>query len=353
MLRLIISPFLSGERRQNLLAAITLAIVVLIFQINTDPEACGGNPIGTHPRKSPQLLVSMATPVPVQTASIQQALDEVVAINPHSSSDQKETESTPKAPSATTPDAPATADIVLPQGKPLQGKEALQASRWALIKGKEYLQRVPDYKAILKRQERIDGSLLDPQEITLKVRHEPFSLYMKWTEGDKGRQLIYVKGLHDDQVLVQPGGLTGRLTGALQMPPNDPRVLAESRYPATCAGLLELSNLILRNHETDLQHATGVQCEMCDGQSFDERPCYLTSIVYDNPSVCKNYHKSLILIDQELSVPVCVRNYTWVEGKPAAEDNDDNLIESYSYSGLEINLELSDNDFEKSKYRMR
>ncbi len=68
---------------------------------------------------------------------------------------------------------------------------------------------------------------------------------MKWTEGDKGRQLIYVNGQNDDQVLVQLGGIAGRLAGTVALKPDDSRILAESRYPATCAGLLELTKKII------------------------------------------------------------------------------------------------------------
>ena len=176
---------------------------------------------------------------------------------------------------------------------------------------------------------------------------------MKWTEGDKGRQLIFVQGQNDDKVLVQIGGMAGRLTGALPLAANDPRILAESRYAATDAGLLALTNIILSHHQMDLERATGVSVEMRDGESFDDRPCYLTTLTYDHPTINADYHKSLILIDKELSVPVCVRNYTWVEGKPAATHDESNLIEHYSYTGLQINTQLSDNDFEKSKYKMR
>ena len=137
------------------------------------------------------------------------------------------------------------------------------------------------------------------------------------------------------------------------MDPDDPRVRAESRYPATCAGLLALTKIILSHHDKDLKRATGVTSEMRDGESFDNRPCFLTTLIYDSPTINADYYKSLILIDKELSVPVCVRNYTWVQGQAPAKEDEDSLIEHYSYTGLEINIQLTDNDFGKSKYKMR
>ena len=349
MLRSMRHYFLTGENRRNTFASLLVLFAFGIFQWNTDPEACGGDPIIAVRSSIPLLLVPIATSVPVKPAAappIQQAIELKEAAEAIAGGSISPTPSTTLAP-------PAEEEIKSPEGTVLNGRWALKASQMQLERGKQILEQTSDYSAQFKRQERISGSLLDPQAMNLKVRHAPFSLYMKWTEGDKGRQLIYVKGQNEDNVLIQIGGMAGRLTGALPMAPDDPRVLAESRYPATSAGLLELTKIILAHHETDLQRVTGVTSEMRDGESFDNRPCYLTTLVYENPAINPDYHKSLILIDKELSVPVCVRNYTWVEGKPAATDGEDNLIEHYSYTGVQINTQLSDNDFEKSKYRMR
>ena len=339
MLRSMRHIFLTGENRRNTYASLVVLLSFGFYHWNTDPEACGADPIATKHRPAPQMFASKTQQVTVASVSssqdllapIQQALNEITVTE--STSIQEEVKS--------------------PEGTTLNGKVALRASQRQLLRGRENLEKIPDYSVQFRRHERINGSLLDPQAINLKVRHEPFSLYMKWTEGDKGRQLIYVDGQNDGHVLVQPGGVTGRLTGAISMASDDPRVLAESRYAATCAGLLELTKIILDHHQTDLSRDGGVSCEIRDGESFDSRPCYLTTLVYEAPTVNAEYRKSLILIDKELSVPLSIRNYTWVEGAVPATDDEESLIESYSFTGLEINTQLSDNDFAKSKYRMR
>ncbi len=340
MLRSMRLYFLTGENRRNTLASFLLLFTFVFYHWNTDPEACGADPIATVHRPTPYLLVSIAKPVPNDLAPpIRHALNEEESKGSASGSGDAGPTTEPETKS--------------PEGTVLNGRWALKASQEQLLRGQEILEKTPDYSVQFRRQERIGGSLLDPQAMNLKVRHEPFSLYMKWTEGDKGRQLIFVKGQNEDKVLVQPGGVTGRLTGAIAMLPDDPRVLAESRYPATCAGLLELTKIILSHHEADLKRATGVVSEIRDGESFDGRPCYLTTLVYETPEVNADYRKSLILIDKEHSVPICIRNYTWVEGKAPATDDEESLIESYHFTGLEINTQLTDGDFAKSKYRMR
>ena len=342
MLRSLLRHLPTGENRRNTYAAMLVLLTFGFYQWNTDPEACGGDPIASPRRHNQLLMVSIATPLPkpeVASPSIMRAVGVEIASDSNSAT--------------TTPVAPPAEEIKSPEGAVLTGRWALTASQDCLRRGQEVLEKTSDYSAQFRRQERINGELLDPQAMNLKVRHAPFSLYMKWTEGDKGRQLIFAEGQNDDKVLIQIGGVAGRLTGALAMDPDDPRVRAESRYPATCAGLLALTKIILSHHDNDLKRASGITSEMRDGESFDNRPCYLTTLVYDSPTINADYYKSLILIDKELSVPVCVRNYTWVEGQAPAKEDEDSLIEHYSYTGLEINIQLTDNDFGKSKYRMR
>lgn len=351
MLRSLRLYLLTGENRRNTYASLIVLLTFGFFHWNTDPEACGGDPVAATPRRGKLLLVSIATLLPkpaVVASTIEQALDQVVVPG----SDPVAT--TPAPPPLVPGESiPINEELKSPEGTVLTGRWALTASQDRLRQGQKILEQTADYSAQFRRQERINGELLDPQAMNIKVRHEPFSLYMKWTEGDRGRQLIFAQGQNDDKVLVQLGGVAGRLAGTLAMVPDDARILAESRYPATCAGMLELTKIILSHHAEDLKRATGVTSEMRDGESFDNRPCFLTSFVYDNPSINADYYKSTILIDKELSVPVCVRNYTWIEGRAPAAENEDSLIEHYSYTGLEINTQLTDNDFTKQKYKMR
>ena len=337
MLRSLRHHFLTGENRRNTFSGLVILFTMAFFYWNTDPDPCGAAPVATRRHVPRPLPIVQAQPVP----TIQQVEERALG-------------STSPGADAQPAEAAPPAEVKLPEnGGSLEGETAIKASMKLLAAGQENLKKATDYTVQFRRQERIGGALLDPQSINLKIRHEPFSIYMKWTEGDKGRQLIYVTGQHDDHVLVQLGGITGRLAGTVALKPDDSRILAESRYPATCAGLLELTKKIIEHHDADLKRGSGFHCEIKDGDSFDSRPCYLTTFIYDSPEVNPDYHKSMIQIDKELSVPLCVRNYTWVEGKPAPTDGEHNLIEHYAFTGLELNNELADEDFQKQKYKMR
>ncbi len=79
--------------------------------------------------------------------------------------------------------------------------------------------RDPDYTCTFYKQERIGSELGDGQSIELKMRHKPFSVYMKWLSGDKGREVLYVDGVDDNRMTVHPGGWKARIHAGHQARP--------------------------------------------------------------------------------------------------------------------------------------
>ena len=99
---------------------------------------------------------------------------------------------------------------------------ALQLHLALLELGKTRIEKSPDYTATFVKRERLDGEdLQEMQTMQLKLRHKPFSLYLKWQEGgDVGREILYVDGQHEQRMLVHPGGLKGKLLPDLKLEPN-------------------------------------------------------------------------------------------------------------------------------------
>src|SRR5260370_4648324 len=138
---------------------------------------------------------------------------------------------------------------------------ALQLHLTLLELGKRRLESIPDYTATFLKQERVNGEdLQDLQTIELKLRHEPFSVYMKWTEGgDVGRQVLYVDG-HD--MLVRLGGKKGKLLPVIPLDPTGSRAMAESRHPATEMGLLHLIDVLLKYRKRAFTLTQGARSDM-------------------------------------------------------------------------------------------
>lgn len=217
--------------------------------------------------------------------------------------------------------------------------------------GRHRIGAVPDYTATFVKQERVDGALQDVQTIQLRLRHKPFSVYMKWLEGgDAGRQVLFVQGENDDQLLVRLGGIKSRLP-VLHLEPMSARAMQESRHPITEMGLLELASRVHKYRSRDCSLKRGVRWEMLPDQKHFDRDCDCWIVEYDGPEVEPVYRKMITYVDKELALPISVRNYGWpdegVETSDAAALDEATLIEYFGYTEIRFETRLSDTDFGK------
>jgi len=227
-----------------------------------------------------------------------------------------------------------------------------------LRKGVDQLDTVSDYVATFYKREQIGGAMGDGQVMKIKLRHAPFSVYMRWLVGDKGREVLYVDGENNGKMLVKVGGVRGRLLPCIKLDPTGSLAMRESRHPITMVGLKNLAAEILAHREEELERSElKLTCRIVDGPQFDDRPCYCFIVDYDNPQVRAPYRRSIQYVDKEYLIPVCVKNYGWSTNADGTshEPDESSLIEHYSYSGVRINSRLADIDFDRanSNYRLR
>ena len=240
----------------------------------------------------------------------------------------------------------------------LNDNEAIQFTTLLLQDGLNYLQSIDKYSTVFTKQERINGDLTDTQIIEMKVQHSPgFGVYMKWKNGDAGRQVLFNEEYEDSQMVVKLGGLKGRLLPAIKLDPRGDRAMSESRYPVTEAGLMGMLKQIVAHRQEDLNRGHGVKCRRLPNQEFDGRNCMCFVYEYESPEIHPTYRKSLILIDNRHHVPLMARNYTWAvetEGLTAEQLDELTLIENYSFTSINFAAELVAEDFsrENRRYRM-
>ena len=239
----------------------------------------------------------------------------------------------------------------------LEGRTAVERDLELLEAGYRRLREVADYTAVMLRQERVGGALGHPEIMQLKLRHSPFSVYMKWLDGeDVGREVLYVDGENDGEMLVKLGGIKGRLLPTIKVDPNGALARSESRHSITEAGLLNLTRTMITHIRRDLEQDTHVRCTMLDGQKFGGRDCYCFVREYDNPEDSVLYRKSVHYVDKEWLLPVSIQNYAWPDGKIDPERLDEaTLVERYAYSEIHLQPRLADRDFDRdnAKYSFR
>lgn len=257
--------------------------------------------------------------------------------------------------------SPSPSQSVVSTGPKIEGKLAMRLKQSLMLDARSKLQTMPDYLATFTRQERVNGRLLPRESTELKVRHSPFSVYMKWNEGsDVGREVLFVKGQHDGRMLVKKGGKVGELLPTFKLDPTSDLAMKESRYPVTESGLLNLVEKILGYCERDLKLDEGVTCQFLPDQKIDGRMCYAIRTDYGCAEVDADYRCSIVFVDRELAIPLCVKNYGWSDrcGAPESANEkltDDTLVEFYAFTGMRYQSRLPEGEFDQANanYRFR
>ncbi|MDX1965495.1 MAG: DUF1571 domain-containing protein [Pirellulales bacterium] len=210
-------------------------------------------------------------------------------------------------------------------------------------KGMKHIKEdIKDYTCTLVKRERIDGKLLDAEYMYTKVRQEPFSVYMSFLKPDavKGREVIYVHGANDGNLLAHEGkGLAARF-GMVSLKPNSALAMKDNRYPITELGLYNLTRRLIEVAENDRQFG---ECEVNMSQAkINGRECTMMQVVHPVPRKNFLFHVARIYVDNELNVPIRYEAYDWPEkqgGQPV-------LMEEYTYLNLQLNTGLTDADFD-------
>jgi len=240
----------------------------------------------------------------------------------------------------------------------LSNNDAIKFSLLLLKDGGRFIESIEDYQVMFDKRERISGDIGEIETMELKVRHAPeFAIYMKWKNGDAGRQLLYNDEYADKQMMVKLGGFKGRILPALKLDPMGSEAKAGARYPVTEAGLAGMIRQMIMHRERDLSHGHGIQCIRLANEVFDERECYCFKYEYSAAELNPLYRKSIVLMDTRYHVPLKVTNYTWsnnAEGMTAEQLDEMTLIEDYAFRNLDMSIDLASEVFSRDNpaYRM-
>ncbi len=226
------------------------------------------------------------------------------------------------------------------------------------FEGLEHMRaNIHDYTAVLVKRERVDNQLGEPQYMSLKIRNErdtdevsqPFSVYMKFLKprAQAGREVIWVKGRNANKLLAHEGGLLGVKT--FHLDPDGWLAMKGQRYPIYDAGIENLILKLIEKAERD--RAAGI-CEVVKrpNANINNRPCTMIEVTHPDRESPYEFYKAQVFIDNELQVPVRYAAYDWPQPGQKPE-----LLEEYTYINLNINVGLTDADFDpaNNQYRFR
>jgi hypothetical protein len=250
--------------------------------------------------------------------------------------------STTPAPAPAAPEeAPGAPEVAWPEGR-LDGPEAKRLLLDVLLAAQARLDRVDAYTATFRKQERIRGTLGPEQTLAMKVRQEPFSIYLKFLEPRAGKEVVYREGSHDNHVIAHNGDWTRRLIPRLKVAPTDPIALADSRHPVTDAGLHNLTDKLVGYRRMDLEDPDART--VLDWCTDAESRAWPRSIhTHPHRKAERPFAHVEVLYDPETFIPRKITSFDWPEPGHAGELD---LAECYTYDDIDLDAPLTELDFD-------
>lgn len=231
-----------------------------------------------------------------------------------------------------------------PAQQPPGDAQALdQAIAWMQEAKRNYQSAVRDYTCIFVSRENIKGRMNEDQFMQMKFRAQPYSVYMKWLSPARlaGQEVAFVQGKNNSKLRVHSKGVLG-VAGFVSVEVDDARVREHSRHNIYEAGIGNLIDMTIRSYDLDKKSGrTQVRIAEYD---FDKHQCYRIESVRTLRLPQMYAYRSVLFLEKNSKYPLRNENYHWpvAGGNPNGE-----LMESFSYTNLQFNVGLRDQDFDK------
>jgi len=206
---------------------------------------------------------------------------------------------------------------------------------------------VRDYRGTLVKHERIGGKLGEETRMEFKIRNPlasrttGLSVYLKFSEprSARGREVIWVDGRDDNQLIAHEGGFLNLLR--VQLAPDSSLAMLGNKYPITEVGMLRLAEKLIEKIDRGVDLS---QCliETREQQMVGDRPCRLIQVTQPKSVPGADFYIAQVFLDTQRQIPLRYAAFLWPErpGEPPP------LEEEYTYLDVELNVGLSDSDFD-------
>lgn len=216
---------------------------------------------------------------------------------------------------------------------------------WQL--GKErYAREVRDYGCTFVKREFVNGKLKDEEEIDVRFRDAPQSVFMFWKRGsDQVKRALYVDSAEfrdkkgQKVAKIEPAGAIVRLVvSEVELPIYGKEAKEASRRSIDEFGFLNTFRIIEKIHP--VAEKNGVLDFRFEGEDqIDGRPTYrfVRHLPYTGESGVYPDARMIMHLDQEWLLPTAIYSYADREGKK--------LLGSYVFKNVRLNQGFSEHDF--------
>lgn len=201
------------------------------------------------------------------------------------------------------------------------------------------LDEVTDYEATFFKREMVGASLV-PHTMHLKHRAEPFSVYLRFHQPYLGREVLYVAGKNNGNMLVRETGLKG-IVGSISLSPTSSTALAESRHPITMIGMTNMLDAVIARWELELKYGE-IDVRYFPNAKWRDVECLVIEASHPRPRRQFKFQKTLLYIDKQTRLPIRLQEYAF----PSQPGMPPVLVEDYGYADVKVNVGLTDSDFD-------
>ena len=234
---------------------------------------------------------------------------------------------------------------VIAKGRPVEDEntsanllELARTDHVALLKHcmANYDRTVHDYTCTLIKQEQIRGAWGKEQEVAVKFRQEPFSVAMSWQRNAPiGDRVIYVEGKYNNKMLVRPkSGLLRVLTGgSVFRQPAGAEAMKNTLRPVNLFGFRRGTIALIDVYEQARKLRHSEESFAGTAEVAGRQTLVLQRLL--PPEGDYPAWKTLVYIDTEYLVPICIEGWDWAKRRNCR----------YIYKDIQFNVGLTDDDF--------
>ena len=171
----------------------------------------------------------------------------------------------------------------------------------------------------------------------------PRRIYLRFSEPSSvsGREVIWRQDLYNGKMAVhEPGFLLNLKT--IWLDPNGILAMQGQRHPISEVGIVKLTEQLIQRGKEDLDNhllSIGLQTN----HKHDDLSTHLITIIKNQTSNIEgDYGRAEIVFDPERNLVLSFRSYA----TPTSPSDSPQLIESYSYHNLQVNVGLAESDFD-------
>jgi hypothetical protein len=141
------------------------------------------------------------------------------------------------------------------------------------------IKRIKDYQTTMVKRERVGGKLGEYEYAYIRVRHEPFSVYMYLLApaNIRGCQVMYVEGRNDGKMLIRSIGCGVTLA----IKPDSPLAMTETRYPISTIGIENLAAAFAKRARRDKELPAECDVRFFDGTKVNRRSTTMIQVTHN------------------------------------------------------------------------